>query len=852
MHPTIRRWSSLLVVLAFVAACSNSDGTTPDTTAAVSPTTLAPTTTAASTTEPPAIEATTTIVDEPTGYRAEIRRTSHGVAHIVADDLANAGFGQGYAYAQDRACTLIDQVIKVRGERSKWFGAGPAGSDNQEYVDSDFAYRHLGLHADADARWADQPDDIQSMIKGYVAGFNQELTDEGPNGWCEGEPWVQPITTTDLYAYIGDVLLYASTGILIEPIATAVPPAPVAPTDVSLATDASEPATTESAAGLASLVVDPSRLASNGWAIGKDRSDSGGGLLVANPHFPWEGDQRLWELHITIPGDLDVYGVALGGLPGVQIGFNRDIAWTHTVSDGRRFTLYELQLIAGRPTSYKYGDEEREMTAADYTVEVLQADGTTKPETRTLYNSHYGPMLNLPFGWSGDKAYTMRDGNIVVTRALQQFLAMDAATGMDEFQTAHETYTGVPWVNTIAVSSDGRAWYADTAITPYLSDETTAAWQSAVAAGGTAKLVNDNGATMLDGSDPANEWVVDPEAPAPGLLPYRLMPKLERRDYVFNANDSHWLANPDELLTGYPPMTGAEGTVQSARTRMNAAMLGEDGAGGADGKFSLVEAQESILSNRALTADVLVEALVADCGKSGPIDVDGTPVDIAPACAALTGWDGRFDTDSVGAIVWREFFNRFDRDAQAGVSNGLYEVPFDPALPATTPNTPTSDRSTWLPNLAKAVQLLNTAGIPVDAPLGDFQFDGRAGRGPALGGGWGDEGLANVIGCCARGGSSTAPDALNPTFSDDGAFATTPLGYPVTQGTSFLMAVQFTAVGPQAGAFLTYGQPDDPDDPRFRSQTELFGEKAWRTVTFDEADITADAEFSSMIVTGTR
>ncbi len=844
MHITERRWAPVVVALALVAACSNGDDASPESTVAVASTSSgASPTTVTAIVESTAADGPTTPT-EPTGYRAEIRRTSHGVAHIVADDLAGAGFGQGYAYAQDRACTLIDQIIKVRGERSKWLGAGPAGTESQEYIDSDFTYRHLGLHDNADARWADQPAELREMVAGYVAGFNQELADEGPHGWCAGEPWVQPITTTDVYAYIGDVLLYASAGNLIEPIATAVPPQPPA--------TGSEPGTTESAAGLAPLVVDPSRLASNGWAIGKDRSDSGGGLLVANPHFPWEGDRRFWELHITVPGDLDVYGVALGGLPGVQIGFNRDIAWTHTVSDGRRFTLYELQLVAGKPTTYRYGDEEREMTATDYTVEVLQADGTTKAETRSLYNSHYGPMLNLPFGWNGEKAYTMRDGNIVVTRALQQFLAMDRATGMDEFQAAHETHTGIPWVNTIAVSADGRAWYADTAITPYLSAATNAAWRASVAAGGTAKLVDDNGATMLDGSDPANEWVVDPEAPAPGLLPYRLMPKLERSDYVFNANDSHWLANPDELLTGFPPMTGAEGTVQSARTRMNAAMLGEVGAGGPDGKFSLVEAQESILSNRALTAEVLVEALVADCAGSGPIDVDGSSVDIAPACAALTGWDGRFNTDSVGAIVWREFLARFDRDAQAGVSKGLYEVPFDPALPASTPNTPTSDRSAWLPNLAKAVQLLNTAGIPVDAPLGDFQFDGRAGRGPGLGGGWGEEGLANVIGCCARGGSSAAPDALNPTFSDDGAFATTPLGYPVTEGTSFLMAVQFTADGPQAGAFLTYGQPDDPDDPQFRSQTELFGKKAWRTVVFEEADIKADAEFSSTIVTGTR
>src|SRR5690348_1193850 len=60
---------------------------------------------------------------EPT-YRATIRRTSFGVAHVQADDLGSALFGQAYAFAQDHACTLADQLVKVRSERAKYFGRG--------------------------------------------------------------------------------------------------------------------------------------------------------------------------------------------------------------------------------------------------------------------------------------------------------------------------------------------------------------------------------------------------------------------------------------------------------------------------------------------------------------------------------------------------------------------------------------------------------------------------------------------------------------------------------------------------------------------------------------------------------
>ena len=49
---------------------------------------------------------------EPTPtYSATIERTAYGTAHITAADWGSLGFGQGYAFAQDRFCVLADQII---------------------------------------------------------------------------------------------------------------------------------------------------------------------------------------------------------------------------------------------------------------------------------------------------------------------------------------------------------------------------------------------------------------------------------------------------------------------------------------------------------------------------------------------------------------------------------------------------------------------------------------------------------------------------------------------------------------------------------------------------------------------
>ena len=45
----------------------------------------------------------------------------------------------------------------------------------------------------------------------------------------------------------------------------------------------------------------------------------------------------------------------------VGIGFNRDVAWSHTVSTAMRFTLYELELNPDNPMQYRYGDEFRDI-----------------------------------------------------------------------------------------------------------------------------------------------------------------------------------------------------------------------------------------------------------------------------------------------------------------------------------------------------------------------------------------------------------------------------------------------------------------------------------------------------------
>ncbi len=63
-------------------------------------------------------------------------------------------------------------------------------------------------------------------------------------------------------------------------------------------------------------------------------------------------------------------------------------------------------------------------------------------------------------------------------------------------------------------------------------------------------------------------------------------------------------------------------------------------------------------------------------------------------------------------------------------------------------------------------------------------------------------------------------------------------GYPINNGTSFLMALAFTDDGPQARTFLTYGDSEDRSSPDYVDATQRFSDKEWRDVPFtaDEVD----------------
>lgn len=798
-------------------------------------------------------------------YEATIQRTTGGVAHITASDLGNLAFGQGYASGEDHTCSLAEEIIKVNSSRSRWFGPG----ENDENITSDFGWLALGIRKRAETDYPSQNAEVHEMMAGFVAGWNQHLKDTGIdaiNGWCRGQPWVTPISELDLYTYSRSVMLLASGARLIDYMANAQPPS-AEPTESGTSVSFDNPSSSIQAT-FATSTNNP--VASNGWAIGADRSESTGGLLLANPHFPWEGPLRFWEVGLEIPGQLHVYGAQLIGLPGVGIGFNDAVAWTHTVSAGNRFTAYTLDLVEGDPTSYKYDDGQRKIESSEASIDVLNPDGTTHSEKRTLWHSHYGPIINFPgVGWTEQQTVTYRDANIDNTAFLDQYLGMNRAKNLDEFIDAHATQTGIPLFNTIATSADGRAWYADTSATPNLSNAALDAYEHALESDLLVSLAAKQGAVLLDGSSSQNEWIDEPGARSPGLVPFSRMPQTTRSDYLFNANDSFWLSHADEMLAGdYSPLHGRQAVPVSPRTHENARLLRDvspSGPSGPDGRFSLDELTDAAFFNTGWTAHQLRTEVVTRCSNTDTVHVPESSdrgssalpagdVSIGEACQILEQWDGRYEVESVGAGIWREFLAQF-KPADLRDAGPLFNEPFDPANPVDTPSglaaqtTAVGSEDSVLIALARSVQIFNIAGFPLDSPLGDLQVADRNGTRIGVHGGDSVDGVTNVV---------TWAGPVFPTEEDIPSreapiapwSSLTKQGYLIDAGTSFVLAVQYGDNGPVARSILTYGESGDQTSPQFTEATQQFAAKQWKTVLFTSDQIASDPNLSTTTVRG--
>ncbi|MCP5122122.1 MAG: penicillin acylase family protein [Pseudomonadales bacterium] len=754
-----------------------------------------------------------------TTYSADIVWTEYGIPHVTATDWGSLGYGSGYVAAQANYCVIMRAIVDARGESARYFGA-------EGNLDMDLVMKLVNDDAAVQRMYDALPPFMQQNLAGYAAGLNRYLDETGVANLAEGEegcrsaPWVRAVDTSDIVRRVHKQILRASSDPLAKYTVAASPdqavslglPVGVSPRQQLLASVDSD--------RIRAAIPMPTgeQIGSNAYAVGAEGSQTNSGILFGNPHFPWQGYERFFMFHLTLPGEYDVMGSALLGLPAPVIGFNQNLAWSHTVSTGKRFTFYELELNPENDMQYIYDGQIRDIETRTVSAEVLQPNDSVATVEHTFYLSHFGPIVDLGVvspllaGWPNavGTLLTYRDANLENLRGLEQWVRMGQAADLGEFETALRSI-GIPWVNTIAADRYGDALYSDISVVPHVS---VAKYNSCIR-GLLQNLLTDAGFVTMDGSDSACEWGSDANTPA-GIFGYDSLPKLDTRQYGANANDSYWLANPRHLLEGFSPIIGKEGVAQSIRTRhtfdqAEQRLAGTDGLGAPGFNIDNIRQLHYRATNYA--AVLIVQDVVEIC--SGVTDwsaYSDNAATVAQACSVLANWDGSHRVDSVGGHVFYEFWR-----AVSGTAN-LWAVPFDAADPVHTPRDLNITDSVVVEAvkqaLADGVDRLVTAGIPMDRPWGEVQFDEK-----------------NGVRYPIHGGSGSMMFSVITSSLVDGE------GYSaIGHGNSYIQAVTWDESDcPDAYAILTYSQSTDPGSDNYADSTGLYADGGWIDMPFCEA-----------------
>jgi acyl-homoserine-lactone acylase len=754
-------------------------------------------------------------VDAKATTTVSITMTPYGIPHIVAADYRGLGFGYGYAMAGIDACGMDSMFATYSSRRALQFGE--QGTDLNyligrrpiNNVASDSVMELL-----MDSGRIKPPENhvstkVRSLTQGYAAGFNRYVKEHAAEqrGRCAAGSSPLPITAIDIQRRMAGVAMLLGSGLMLQELYDAVPPTGTTPKLLT---------------SVETVPAEPLMAGSNAYALGKDATDNGRGLLLGNPHFFWDGPNRFVEMHLTIPGEYDAMGVTLQGIPLINIGFNRSLAWSHTVSTDLRGVVYRLTLDAHDPTRYVLDGRSIPMARKVVKVSARNPQGKIEIRSHTFWVTAMGPVLVGPgIPWTRQYAYVLTDSNRGNDRLLDQWLSVGRSQDVKELKAALESSLGMPWINTIAADRGGNAFYADQSVAPNIDKKQLQECRI------DAPFAFGRFFALLDGSRSSCRLNSAGATTPAGVLPASARPSLLRTDYVANSNGSYWLTNSASPLEGFSPVIGSERTAQSLRTRQGQLQI-EDRLAGRDGlagnKMSAAILEQILFSDRSLQGEEVMNQLLAACAKR--VDSEDVP-QIKRGCSALSHWNRRYELDSVAAHLFSEFAAkaRSPEGEDLGTTANLWKVPFDASDPVRTPREFDSANPAVWDALTWAVDRLDAAQIPLEARLGDAQFVVRKGERIPMHGG--------------------------AAFSSFHATLVPKIGYtdPIAPSNSYIQVVTFDESGPIADAILASSQTPDEASPHFSDQTKAYSRKQWIRLPFSSAQIAAEAQGTPVVLT---
>lgn len=558
-------------------------------------------------------------IDTPQQATTEILWDTHGIPHIFAQNAEQLFYAFGWAQMHSHGDLVLRLYGQARGRAAEYWG--------ESYLESDRWTRTMGVPERARDWYAAQTPTFRRYLDAFAAGINA-YAQAHPELIADDVEAVLPIDAVDLLAHSQQVLQFTIV---------------VNSQSLTEAAEEQEP------------------LGSNAWAIAPSRSASGNALLLANPHLPWS-DRFLWyEAQLTAP-EINAYGAALVGIPVLNVAFNDDLGWSHTINTHDGWDAYALMPAEG---GYQFDGAVHSFETETQMLRVKQTDDSLRTDPLIIHRSVHGPVVMEQDG----KPIALRVVGLEQPGALEQWWQMATAKTLTAFEAALQRLQ-IPTFTVMYADRQGHILHLFNGQVPVRLQGNFDDWLG-----------------ILPGDTSATLWT---ETHSYQELPRVLDPP---SGWLQNANDPPWTTTFPLVLDAdrYPPYMAPRGTMWF-RAQHSAKMLMEDEQLSFEEVIANKHSTEMELANR-----VLDDLLPATQQHGGAL--------AKQAAEVLATWDRQANAESRGAVL-------FARWAEAIDSSELFAIPWDQANPLTTPD--------QLANPAKAVATLEAIAAEVKATYGSL------------------------------------------------------------------------------------------------------------------------------------
>lgn len=527
-----------------------------------------------------------------------IRRDTYGIPHILAKTEEAAGFGLGYAQAEDHCLPIARRLIAARGEAAKYLGQGLEGDflmkrfDNLEVCRKNFVQLDPLMQKIYNA--------FAAGINCYVSKHRQELPE-----------WIPTFDGVDVMANgRAGAVNSAIDAATLRALKAKYPDVPT-PATPEIEHD-NDP--------LAGSFIAQSELpGSNAFALSGSRTVSGKPILLGNPHLNWSS--LYWEAQVTVPGKINFFGSTLAGIPVLRAGFNEHLGWVTTNNNPDQEDIYALRLDPNKTDHYFFNGQSLPLNKKEVTVEVKTADGSLKTERRVYEESHLGPIIYR----TKDLAFAYRSAQLESFRHFEGFYRLSKTRNLHEWLGVIKLGL-LNYSNFTYADRDGNILYQWNAHIP--------------------RRVDDGTSYELDVPGDTTKYLWQ------GLHPMVDFPSLLNPSggYIQNCNNPPWYTSLKDRIDPTKFKSYFDRRELALRPQLALEMLESQS------KFSLDDVKRMKFNTKMLIADRLKPDLIKAV-KAAPAPSD----DLLKGLGIIEAWDNTATADAKGAVLFQRFLDNYLR-----------------------------------------------------------------------------------------------------------------------------------------------------------------------------------------------